>query len=151
MVQRSLSHHPLHSTTRMSQNLLRCSPADHLILRFPDAPREFSVAFAAQHADLSPEATPPIPAHWKFDHGPSLISSVARVVTQILCLVSLGHSNLETVWKICCDGASEEIWINNKDRLATRISSVTIIVCAAFSEPGRLMSSFTRYDRQACY
>ncbi len=43
-------------------------------------------------------------------------------------LISFGHDNLDSVWEIC---HSEERWAHDKDRLAQRITTTTVVVRAS--------------------
>lgn len=69
-----------------------------------------------------------MPKHWRsnFNLRPKFLAKVARVLFKMLCLVSIGHTDLRFAWEVSDhDG---ELWEVNKDRLATRISAVTVIV-----------------------
>lgn len=56
----------------------------------------------------------------------SPLSIILRFAIKTLCLISLGHPDLEHVWDICV--AHEEIWTANKDRLSARITTITVVV-----------------------
>ena len=69
-----------------------------------------------------------MPAHWNFDFGwaPWPLNEVLKKGFQMLCLVSLGHADLETLHYVCV--ASEKTWMESTERLADRLNTITVVV-----------------------
>ena len=90
----------------------------------PTIPKELKPTFWNLTEQLRPPLiVPPMPSHWDFK---SNSHPVFNVIFKILCLISLGHPDLDEVWRIC--QTNDEIWMSNKDRLSSRVSAITVIV-----------------------
>lgn len=76
----------------------------------------------------SPALPEPLPVHWRnaFPKSWPWIRPWLKVCFSLLCLLSLGHSDLQNAW-MSIRGSEQEFTVY-ADRIANRISTVTIIV-----------------------
>ncbi|CAL1699201.1 unnamed protein product [Somion occarium] len=70
----------------------------------------------------------PMPAHWmvEFKNMPEWLNRCLQLSFSVLCLLSLGHANLKTVWRVC-NTEDKSDWLNKKKRLLDRIENITVI------------------------
>ncbi|KAA1477605.1 hypothetical protein DENSPDRAFT_786865 [Dentipellis sp. KUC8613] len=67
-----------------------------------------------------------LPPWWKFEVNVTpLLNAALQIAFRILCLIALGHANLEDLWVIC--NSDEDSWLDIKDRLWNRINTITIV------------------------
>ncbi|KDQ30105.1 hypothetical protein PLEOSDRAFT_154811 [Pleurotus ostreatus PC15] len=72
-----------------------------------------------------PPPLPPLPDHWECEFGyPKPWDRAATLAFRMAVLISFGHDNLDSVWEIC---HSEEKWAHDKDRLAQRTTTTTVV------------------------
>lgn len=97
-----------------------------------------------------------MPDHWKLEfHDIPPFSIILRFAIKALCLISLGHPDLEHVWDICV--AHEEIWTANKDRLSARITTITVVAglllsaTASFATTTPPVGSILNYNTRGSY
>ena len=77
-----------------------------------------------------PQARNPMPPHWKFSfEGSRPYATSLAFVFKLLCLLSFGSRNLDELWSKMGDGEDSDRFISYKDRLISKVSIVTIVVC----------------------
>lgn len=69
-----------------------------------------------------------IPSHWNSDFpgAPRFLEPILKGVFTVLVMISFGHTSLDHKWKMTQWG--EEKFAEDKDRIASRISTITVVV-----------------------
>ncbi|CAL1699333.1 unnamed protein product [Somion occarium] len=69
-----------------------------------------------------------MPPHWKleFINMPNWLGRCLRFSFKLLCLLSLGHRDLDSVWEVATT-EDERWWYEQKDRMLNRINNITVI------------------------
>ena len=121
---------PIHySTTRWTTLPLNADRLDPTSRRSPVSIPIPAVPIVV-HEGFEPASAhvKPIPKHWKgeFPEAPECIQPLLKVVFAVLCMVAFGARNLEHKWKMV--NSSEAGFTENTDRLASRVSTITVVV-----------------------
>ena len=92
--------------------------------------------------ELTPDPEADLPDHWKFEFKsapgwPPFLRQILKLCMKGLCLVSLGHSDVRSVWQICAsdDGAS---WVESTARLYDRLNTIVVVVSRLSLRPALL-------------
>ena len=69
-----------------------------------------------------------MPEHWKlqFSWIPSPLHVVVDYGLRYLCLISLGHANLQAVYDVCC--SDRATWMESTERLYDRLNTIVVVV-----------------------
>ncbi|OBZ71094.1 hypothetical protein A0H81_08774 [Grifola frondosa] len=100
---------------------------------------------------------PAMPSHWNFEFkgAPQLLRFILQSAFQLLCVISLGHADLQRAWIACT--TDDKTWTEQKDRLWDRISTITIIgglllgATAAFATTVPPMADILNYTERGPY
>ncbi|THV06279.1 hypothetical protein K435DRAFT_25890 [Dendrothele bispora CBS 962.96] len=106
---------PLQSTAARHQMTSICT-CDHQRSSCPPALNEVE-------SEHSPR---PTPEHWRLDRGNNWF--ILRLLFKVLCAIGHGHANIDNIW----DLMHEDKFTDHKDRLASRYSSLAVIVSVQF-------------------
>lgn len=138
---RALRVVPLNSP--QSANSQAESPTD-LTMNRPQRPTETSRPVLLSHGNPTPPAyhscatcgnqipqtdLKDMPSHMRLNEWPGWPFPTPFVLTLIftsLCTISYGHKDLYHVWRTCNENGED--WMKRKERLAERISNVTVVV-----------------------
>jgi len=76
--------------------------------------------------DDEPEnVVPPMPSHWIFKRDERW---VAYFIFRIFCSISLGHTDLETLWEKCNRNCPRKTWEDERDLWVERQGQTNLVV-----------------------
>lgn len=110
----------------------------------------------------APVTVEDMPAHWewKFEFACKPVANVLQLGFTILCVLSLGQSDLKDVWRT--SSLDSEGWRASKERLSSRNSAIVIVVSTPQSFQRRPLTYYSqgwiasqyirrfRYHRPTC-
>jgi hypothetical protein len=75
--------------------------------------------------------TPEMPYHWKndFEHSWGWLRPLLKLAFTVLVVIAFGQDSLKRKWELTQEG--EEGFAPEKDRIAARITTITVVVSNA--------------------